>query len=298
MPNRSVQGAGHAVALPACAVNPLEKVPAFQFEGGTVIELCHQKSPRPNSLHFPEHSFLFLEEGEFHIHSPGVVIRKGEAVFIRRASYIDYRKFPSPDGAHCTGILFTFSESILRDFLKFRPVETAAPSISSIFKIAPAVDLWPFIRLLKAYLESPLAKDAEIIRLKVWEILLVLIRSNPEIAPNLFGFLERPTSNLVPFMAANFTKPLRVSEFAYLSGRSLSKFKRDFREAFQAAPTDWLRAKRLEFAHRLLTTTDLSVTRTCYESGFEDVAHFSRTFKSAFGQSPSTIKKEPPGQNH
>lgn len=298
MPNRSVDDVGRAIPLPECARNTLDKVPAFRFEGGTVIELCHQKSPRPNSLHFPEHSFLFLEEGEFHIKSPEIVIHKGEAVFIRRSSYIDYRKFPSPEGAHCTGILFTFSESVLRDFLKFRPVETGGASTSSIFRIAPAVDLWSFIRLLKAYLESPLAKDTEIIRLKVWEILLVLIRSNPEIAPNLFGFLERPTSNLVPFMTANFTKPLRVSEFAYLSGRSLSKFKRDFRETFQAAPTDWLRARRLEFAYRLLTTTNLSVTQICYEAGFEDVAHFSRTFKGAFGQSPSAIKKEPSGQNH
>lgn len=268
---------------------------ALVFEGGKVIQLCHQKSPRPNTLHFREHSLLFLEEGEFRVASPEITIWKGEAVFIRKATHVDYRKFPSPDGAHCTGILFSFSDAILKDFLKRRTVPNRLPTDPPrILRLETEVELAPFMALVKSYLESPVVRDEpELIRLKVLEILHLMVRSNPEIAASLFGFLAPPPTDIVAVMEENFLKPLSIQEFAYLSGRSLSKFKRDFAAVFQTPPAEWLRVKRLDYAHRLLTATNLTITEVCYEAGFEDVAHFSRTFKRRFGCPPSALKKEP-----
>jgi AraC-like DNA-binding protein len=44
-----------------------------------------------------------------------------------------------------------------------------------------------------------------------------------------------------------FNMPLE--KFAYLTGRSLSSFKRDFNKAFNTTPQRWLTQKRLELAH-------------------------------------------------
>lgn len=46
----------------------------------------------------------------------------------------------------------------------------------------------------------------------------------------------------------HYASPVSVSELAYLSGRSLSSFKRDFQNIYNVAPATWIREKRLEKA--------------------------------------------------
>jgi AraC-like DNA-binding protein len=72
--------------------------------------------------------------------------------------------------------------------------------------------------------------------------------------------------------------------------RSLSSFKREFRKVYGTTPGKWLMERRLIHSASLLQTTDLSVTEISFECGFEDVSHFSRSFKEKFGQSPSDYR--------
>jgi len=55
-------------------------------------------------------------------------------------------------------------------------------------------------------------------------------------------------------------------------------------------PSQWIRKKRLEKAQELLTSTTMTVTDICYTLGFENIAHFSRLFKSQFGYPPSEFR--------
>lgn len=48
---------------------------------------------------------------------------------------------------------------------------------------------------------------------------------------------------------------------------------------------------RLESAHRMLLTTDASITDICFSVGFTSLAHFLRTFKAKYGQSPNAYRK-------
>ncbi|WP_245592363.1 helix-turn-helix domain-containing protein [Ectobacillus panaciterrae] len=69
--------------------------------------------------------------------------------------------------------------------------------------------------------------------------------------------------------------PVSLNELAYLSGRSLSTFKRDFRKIYNTSPMKWIRNRRLDKAKELLTHTSLSVSDVCFSTGFENIAHFS-----------------------
>ncbi len=40
-----------------------------------------------------------------------------------------------------------------------------------------------------------------------------------------------------------------MEKFGYLTGRSLTTFKRDFKKTFQTTPQKWLLQKRLQLAH-------------------------------------------------
>jgi AraC-like DNA-binding protein len=92
-------------------------------------------------------------------------------------------------------------------------------------------------------------------------------------------------------MEANFRFNLSLEEYARLCHRSLSSFKRDFQANFQEAPGKWLLRKRLEYSAALLRTTRMNVTEIAFESGFEDVSHFSRVFKDRFQVSPIVYRQ-------
>ena len=56
--------------------------------------------------------------------------------------------------------------------------------------------------------------------------------------------------------------------------------------------THYLTRYRIDQARYLLTHTDHSVSQICYESGFNDVPYFCRTFKKNTGVTPMAIRKE------
>lgn len=87
----------------------------------------------------------------------------------------------------------------------------------------------------------------------------------------------------------NYTSPITLKEMAYLSGRSLSSFKRDFQDIYNTTPAKWIREKRLSKARQMLQTSNMSVADVAYNLGFENPTHFSRIFKQHYGVSPSSL---------
>ena len=87
-------------------------------------------------------------------------------------------------------------------------------------------------------------------------------------------------------MEKNFDKPLKIEDYAYLTGRSISTFRRDFKSTYNMTPQKWLKEKKMEKALLLLNHKELSVTDLAYEIGYENVSYFIKVFKNNVGQSP------------
>jgi AraC family transcriptional regulator, exoenzyme S synthesis regulatory protein ExsA len=105
---------------------------------------------------------------------------------------------------------------------------------------------------------------------------------------NALGHFEEPGKiNLTEFMERNFMFNMPLDQFSYLTGRSLTTFKRDFRKAFYTSPQKWITQKRLELAHHELTVQKRKATDIYLEVGFENLSHFSFAFKKQFGYPPS-----------
>jgi AraC-like DNA-binding protein len=100
--------------------------------------------------------------------------------------------------------------------------------------------------------------------------------------------------SVAEIMEANFRFNLSLEEYAKMCHRSLSSFKRDFQEHFQESPGKWLLQKRLDHSAALLRNSKMNVTEIAFESGFEDVSHFSRVFKERFEISPMVYREKLP----
>lgn len=93
-------------------------------------------------------------------------------------------------------------------------------------------------------------------------------------------------------MLDNYLYNLKVEEFARLCGRSLSAFKRDFKENFNTTPSKWIKSKRLEHGESLLTKSDLNINQIAYDCGFINSSHFIKSFKEKYQLSPYQYRLE------
>jgi len=80
-----------------------------------------------------------------------------------------------------------------------------------------------------------------------------------------------------------------LSQLSSLVAMSPFLFTRIFRELIGVPPHRYLVQLRLARARALLES-GMSVTDTCYATGFNNLSHFIRTFRRHFGLAPSAIK--------
>lgn len=88
--------------------------------------------------------------------------------------------------------------------------------------------------------------------MKFEELLIILLKQQPELATFLFDFRIPQKIDLEEFMQKNFTFNVSLNRFAFLTGRSISAFKRDFFTTFHDTPGHWLIQRRLEEAWFLI----------------------------------------------
>lgn len=162
----------------------------------------------------------------------------------------------------------------------FEPKWSMLPYPPPIFK--------NYIDSLLPYLEHSQHLHPELVKVKVKEALLVFLGANPELRDLLFDFSEPGKIDLQAYMEAHYQYNGDLQHFAYLTGRSLSTFKRDFEKIYHMTPNKWLIQKRLQDAHYLLKEKKFKSTEV-YLVGFKDYSHFYVAFKRLFGVAPSLI---------
>jgi AraC-like DNA-binding protein len=81
---------------------------------------------------------------------------------------------------------------------------------------------------------------------------------------------------------------LPMKKFGYLTGRSLTTFKKDFKNAFNTTFQKWVTRKRLELAHYQIFEQKKKPSDVYFEVGFENLSHFSFAFKKQFGYNPTS----------
>jgi AraC-like DNA-binding protein len=142
---------------------------------------------------------------------------------------------------------------------------------------------------LLPYLQAGGELDKHLVDLKLKEAILVLLKVNPSLQDVLFDFSEPGKIDLEGFMNESFHFNVGLNRYAYLSGRSLPTFKRDFKKTFHMTPGRWLLKRRLEEAHYLIKEKGKKPSEIFLELGFEDFSHFTYAFRKAYGAAPSRI---------
>ena len=83
-----------------------------------------------------------------------------------------------------------------------------------------------------------------------------------------------------------------VRRLARVSGVSQAHFARSFKQAFGVPPHRYLLTRRIERAMALLRDTGLPITDIAFQTGWESLGTFGRTFRDITGESPSAIRAQ------
>ena len=216
-----------------------------------------------------------------------ITINAGEILFIPRGLY--HITDLIPEAGHFHSLLFYFDDDLIQAFLstvKIGKIEKT--SLPEFLKLGtdPTINL--FAKSLLQIYQAQSLSDNNFLNLKILELLHLInaVVTEKKFTEFLFQLTLPKKRNIKTFIENNFDKPLNINDYAYLTGRSVSTFRREFKVQFQTTPKKWLKEKRIERAIELIDTQSLSVTELAYEVGYENISYFIKAFKLQTGFSP------------
>jgi AraC-like DNA-binding protein len=104
---------------------------------------------------------------------------------------------------------------------------------------------------------------------------------------------SRAVMALLPWIQENYRNPVSLEELAKerlkMSPEYLCLL---FKKVTGRNFTDYITDLRIDCARHMLRTTALSVTEICFDSGFNDLSHFTRIFHRHTGMPPGQYRKK------
>lgn len=94
------------------------------------------------------------------------------------------------------------------------------------------------------------------------------------------------------YIYSHFSENVTVRDAAEYMGYTENYFNSIFKNSIGVPFGKYLRELRLTYASNMLKSCDLPITEIAIESGFENSAHFSRSFHEKYGKSPKEYRKE------
>lgn len=99
------------------------------------------------------------------------------------------------------------------------------------------------------------------------------------------------TKIAIGYINSHLTERLTLDILARQTGLSKYHLCHEFKKVTEHTVVSYINICRCKKAARMLMSGKASVSEACYNSGFENLSYFTRTFKKYYGVSPSTYKK-------
>lgn len=265
---------------------------SLRLDGGSIIDQCIVTAGESGTFFLEQHLLYVVLGGSVKLTCgrQSWTVGKNQMILLRKAHSVSYEKKGSPETGLFESQLFAINDELLKDFLT--KLQVNVPPMTEEFgaHVSPmSARLVAYCWSLAPYFNDPSQVNPGLLRMKVMELLFNVMDCSKNIFRQMLQLRHPVKIDVHRVVEENYAFPISLEELAYLSGRSLSSFKRDFQSIYGETPAKWIREKRLSKAHQMLQSSQMSVADVAYSLGFENPTHFSRIFKQHYGIAPSQI---------
>ena len=243
-----------------------------------------------------EACYLHVVEGSHHQYSGTRLIEANQdkGIFMKCGNFI-FEPIVEKNSSPTKLIAIHFHPEVLKKLFKDNPPKFLFSSISDVKEVMVSVDsdeiIRQYFKSVSLLLDHPQLAEEGILELKLKEIILLLSKVDSNGVNQILNNLFNPTTVFFKdVIEAHLYSMLSMEDLASLTNKSLSAFKRKFKEVYETSPANYIKNKRLEKASKLLKITNLSISDISFECTFNDLAHFSNSFKSKFKLTPSEYR--------
>jgi len=245
-------------------------------------EACFLYVLEGNNDHYSEEGHIEYDKGD------GVLMKCGNFMFnvnpddeTGKGGIVAIHFYPE--------VLKRIYENDIPDFLKNKH---KLPFHTNMALVKSSALVHKYIEGLLFYFENPTLVKEELMILKFKEIILLLLNTKeaPAIVEIMHNLFSPKTFSFKEIIEAHIFSPLSITDLAQLTNSSLASFKREFKKIYRDSPASYIKSKRLEKAAELLVVSTLAISSIAYDCQFNDIAHFSNSFKTKFGLTPSQYR--------
>lgn len=250
---------------------------------------CYEDSFFKSDIMFDYHMLVWFISGETKIVQADATyyFKTGDIFLIPRNQLATIINYPKDNLPHKT-VVMHLSAQRLQQYYERLNIKSRQPVSQKIRSYRDHPLLQSCLASLIPYFDMQDIPE-DLASLKLTEAISILRTIDPEVDAVLSNVEEPGKIDLAAYMEKNFMFNLPLEKFGYLTGRSLTTFKRDFGKLYHTTPQRWLTQKRLELAHYNFVEKKMKPIDVCYEVGFENLSHFSHAFKKYFGYSPTQL---------
>lgn len=148
----------------------------------------------------------------------------------------------------------------------------------------------------KSYEASKTSLSAAKARMSVLALLIDLSEKHLKLsenkASNAKNTSEKYVKQVIAYLTKNHTESVTLDSLAEMCGINKCHLAREFKRYTGQTVLTYTTILRCKHAEQCISS-GMTVTEAAFESGFESISYFSRTYKRLNGQSPSKIKKQP-----
>lgn len=260
------------------------------FQSASMVSPAELNSTLENTACF----FYVLKGTNETIESNGSFISREREGLLKSCGNFISRYMRNPDDCDFEAVVIFFYPEFIKEIYK-----NEVPSFLSneAFENAPRKIVGnelieKFINGLFIYFENEDLMDAELARLKVKELIMILLKSNyfdgvVEFFREMFSPRNKSFREVVE---NNIFSNITLDQLSFLTHRSLSAFKREFKKEFNESPARFIKNRKLEEAARKLLTTNDSISNIAFDCGFQDLSTFSASFNHKYSVPPTRYR--------